>query len=381
MAEPLHLYIYNEIESGLINRIQNEINAKPEASELIVHISSPGGEVYTGWTVGNIIATSGKKSTAIIESICGSIATFIALKCDTVKMANPGQFMIHYARVGVKGNKNEIAESYKMLDQIDQALIDIYQKKTGLPRDAINQMMNEERTMTTSEAIKMGFVDEPLEALRPVASFSPTTQGKPQINKSMSKEKEQTILSKIEKLLGIKNMDEEKEDKPENLNVQLQDGTVLYVETEDGEVEGKRVFVANEEGNPTETPAPDGNHRLNDGRTITVENGIVTAVTEDESEAEGMDEEKKEMLAKIENLEAALAEAKQDKEQYQNEVAEMKAAMDQVRTEITNLKKVTVGGSFKADKANVKPVNKMNNDPAPKTGLDGFAEYLKSQRK
>ena len=105
------------------------------------------------------------------------------------------------------------------------------------------------------------------------------------------------------------------------MDIELEDGENIFVESEDGELEGKT------------TNAPAGTHRLKDGRTITVvegENGnVVESVSEDATKTEAMeeDEEKKmlakeneELKAKVEELEAKALAQKTENEEKLKEV-------------------------------------------------------------
>jgi ATP-dependent protease ClpP protease subunit len=93
----LHIFIYNEIgEYGTTaDEVQKQIVNNTDCDNIIVHISSPGGEVFEGWTIGNILKNSNKPVTVLIEGLCASIATYIALQGNTIKMAETARFMVH----------------------------------------------------------------------------------------------------------------------------------------------------------------------------------------------------------------------------------------------------------------------------------------------
>lgn len=348
----LHLYIYDEVTEGLEKTIQNELKQMPDAENIYVHISSPGGGVYTGWTVGNILANQKKKTIALIEGFCASIATYIALSCDEVQMADTAQFMIHNASLGfAEGNKNDLNQYAKQLDKIDQDLISKYVKKTGLSRDQISKMMDEETFLNSEETIKMGFADGLMKPLKAVAKFDFNMDNKEEVTGLFK-----NIQNTLKKILN--NTEPKAETEPSNMTLELEDGKMIFVRSEDGEMEGKPVVMADEEGNPTEEPAPDGTHRLRDGRSITVEGGVVVSVQEEDEEDEEMAAKLKEYEDKIKDLEtqlAAKAEAEAKSEEAQNE---MKEQFKNLASQVEQLQKVTVGTPFKADKPVTQPQNK-----------------------
>jgi ATP-dependent Clp protease, protease subunit len=374
----LHLYLYGEIGyTGITPEdVQSQINATEKPDKIYVHINSPGGSVYDGWTIGNILDRH-ENTEALIEGYCGSIATYIALKCKKVSMSETGRFMIHYSSAGIEGNKMALSKAVETLDRIDNDLIRTYEKKTGLSREFIDKMMKEEKEMTTAEAMSMRFVDGLMQPLKAVARFDIKTINKMAETKETAEKEIDNVLDKI--LAKAKTIYKDVFN-PKNMAITLADGKKLFVESEDGELEGKRAFLANEDGTPTSTPAPVGNHNLVDGRVITVgDGGIITAVAE---QADAMaDPEKEEMKSTIAALKAQLDGMAQEKNALQTTVAKAEAQMGEVIAEINNLKKMTVGGSFKASKGYIKPEDKTTVKETTSTGLAGWAQQFDPRKK
>jgi len=372
----LHLYLYGEIGNGGITPedVQSQIRAAGSPENIYVHINSPGGGVYDGWTIGNILDRH-ENTEALIEGYCGSIATYIALKCKKVSMSETGRFMIHLSSAGIEGNKMDLSKAVETLDRIDNDLIRTYEKKTGLSREFIDKMMKEEKEMTTAEAMSMRFVDGLMQPLKAVARFDINT-----INKmAETVDKTNDLNSVLDKILAKAKTIYKDVFNPKNIAITLADGKKLFVESEDGELEGKRAFLANEDGTPTETPAPAGDHNLVDGRMITVGEGGVIMTVEEQSQAM-TDPEKEEMKSTIAALKAQLDGMAQEKTALQKTVATAEAQMGEVIAEINNLKKMTVGGSFKASKGYVKPEDKSATKETVSTGLAGWAQQFNPRK-
>jgi len=302
----LHLEIEGEIGTDVTPKyIRQELASMPNADNIILHINSPGGGVYDGDTIAGYLADTKINKIALIEGYCGSIATRIANACDVRKIIPTGSYMIHYASIRAQGNKEDLQKSIDDLNDIDKKLIADYQRVTGMSFEDIDSYMQEERSFNAEDALKFGFVDEVLEQKKAVAKF----------DLKMENEQEVTgILAKIQE--GINNLLKTKEPKnqePENISLELEDGNMIWVRSEDGELEGKEVFMADEEGNPTDTPAPNGTHRLRDGRSITVEDGRVMSVQEAEDrnrEIEDLKAENDSLKDQLKAKEEAEAEAK-----------------------------------------------------------------------
>ena len=118
-----------------------------------------------------------------------------------------------------------------------------------------------------------------------------------------------------------------------NMTVTTTEGVELYISGE-GELVGSAAFIA-EEGLPTETPAPAGPHTLSDGTQITVgEGGIITEAVEPqnsdeiiakyEEEKQALEQEKKELEAKVVALTAEAEENKKNFAEIQKAFATLK---------------------------------------------------------
>lgn len=310
-----HIYIDGIISSEYHQKIRKDIENLGDYKELIVHIQSPGGAVYSGYNIYHILKAQGKPITAIIEGECQSIATIIALAADKVIARNPSIFMIHNPWVQLAGDASDLEKGANELRKIGEDIIDIYVQKTKLSRDKIVTMMENETSMSAKEALEHGFIDEIREPLRAVA-LGKTKQIKME-----------NIFDNFGKKLAKLMRDAFK---PQNLELKLTDGTAIFVETEDGDLVGKMVYIG-------ESVAPAGEHTLEDGRVIVVsEEGMITEVKEPSSAEDKMKEE-------IAALKAELSAIKAEKEAEVAKNQKAFNAMQELQKEFQALKQKTVG--------------------------------------
>lgn len=109
----------------------------------------------------------------------------------------------------------------------------------------------------------------------------------------------------------------------------------VFVYSEDGALQGKRVVLADAQGNPTENPAPDGSHTVvgEDGKKINikVEAGIITEAAEKTGEgatnAGGLEDEKKQMSDLINTVNTVLNALSKENSELKNEVEMLKTQM------------------------------------------------------
>lgn len=374
--EELHLFIYGEIGGGFFEEggpsseeIQKQLTAHPEAEDVIVHISSPGGGVFDGWTIGNIIKNSGRNTTAKIEGLCASIATFIALSCDRVEMAETARFMIHNPVIGLDGEEEDLEAAAEQLAKIKDDLLKVYKKKTGLSIHQLSSMMDKETWFNAIEARAKNFVDDIIKPVKAVAKFDIKNKKMLKVEKPVEAKVDLSVLDKI-----IAKAKEVLNPTVKNVTVQLADGGAIFVESEDEELEGKAAFMVDEEGNPTETPVEDGTFTLDDGRSLTVEDGVVTSVQE-----EVAPEEVDVLKDQVKALEAQIKDSEEKEKKTEKEKEATDKTVSELILDVENLKKMTVGETGKLKKPIHEPVNKFNkNEPEAQHSLDAWAKSLKN---
>lgn len=170
-----HIYIYGSIGQGGVTaeRVKNEL-ASATSKDVVVHLSSQGGEVYEGYTIYNILKNSGKNIHVVIEGFCASIATLIALVGkDSPTIYETASFMIHNPFTGVEGDANQLRKTAEHLDAIKAELIKVYGEKTGLSTQELWDMMDKETFFTAKEAESAGFVKLSTDSFKAVAYFDP----------------------------------------------------------------------------------------------------------------------------------------------------------------------------------------------------------------
>lgn len=139
---------------SVLNRLKGQAK-KPLKSR----INSGGGDVSEGMAIYNLVKEHEGKTVAQIDGIAASMASVIALAFDEVQMASNAMFMIHNPWGFSIGEANDHRKTADLLDKMRLQIADIYVAKTGLERDRVLSMMDEETWLTADEAKALGFVD------------------------------------------------------------------------------------------------------------------------------------------------------------------------------------------------------------------------------
>ena len=325
-----HIFIYGGI--GLDKRereissedVRQQIEENKAANELVVHLMSPGGDVFEGEAIYNALKNSGKQITTHIEGTCASIATLIAAAGSKVIMNKTARFMIHNPKISgmtTAADSRDLRHVADQLDQIKTLLINVYLNKTGLGKEKLWELYDNETWLTAEQAEQMGFIDESVDAIKAVAKVDLK-------HLKMATKTDKSFWTQFKNLLH----------QFKNETATLQDGTVIQVMSEDGEWTGKQVMT--EDGSPLAA----GEHPLQDGRVLVVDaSGIITEVKE---AAAPSDQQDNDMQNKIKELEAQLAEAKAAKDTaeasvkaLQTESATAKAKAIKFENRVTEIEK------------------------------------------
>lgn len=165
-ADKAEIWIYEEIGEDFwtgggvtAKNFQKEL-AEIKASKIDLHINSPGGVVFDGITIYNLLKQHPAAITTYIDGLAASIASVIALAGDKVVMAANALYMMHSPSGISMGTASDMRDFADVLDKIGGTMVDTYAKKSKKPEAEIRRMLEDETWMTADEAKEAGFVDE-----------------------------------------------------------------------------------------------------------------------------------------------------------------------------------------------------------------------------
>jgi ATP-dependent Clp protease protease subunit len=145
-------------------------NLPKTVNQIDVRINSPGGDVFDGVTIYNRLKQHSANITVYIDGLAASIASIIALAGNEVIMGEGALYMIHLPWTFAMGDRNDFENTINRLLDVEEQLLSIYSKKTGLDRIELKKMLEDETWLDADQAIEMGFVDEKVEETEPIAA-------------------------------------------------------------------------------------------------------------------------------------------------------------------------------------------------------------------
>ncbi|PUV32626.1 head maturation protease, ClpP-related [Cronobacter sakazakii] len=133
-------------------------------ADVTVNINSPGGDMFEGLAIYNLLREYDGKVTVKVLGLAASAASIIAMAGDDVQIGRGAFLMIHNCWVYAMGNRHDLAQIAADMAPFDKAMSDIYQARSGLDAETVDRMMDGETYIGGSEAVEKGFADSLLSA-------------------------------------------------------------------------------------------------------------------------------------------------------------------------------------------------------------------------
>lgn len=151
-------------EGVTAKRIGAALRSIGEEKDVVVNINSPGGDLFEGMTIYNLLREHKGKVTVKVLGLAASAASIIAMAGDEVQIARAGFLMVHNTWVAAIGNRHDMREIADRLEPFDMAMADIYTARTGLDPKAVTKKMDAETWINGTAAVDEGWADALLPA-------------------------------------------------------------------------------------------------------------------------------------------------------------------------------------------------------------------------
>lgn len=395
MPKQLHIYAYGDVENiqvteasefGVVSLkgIAQQINSNPDAEEIIVHIHSRGGDVQEGFAIHDVLVNSGKKVITIVEGLCASIATVIALAGSVRKMTKNSEYFIHNPWTIGMGDAKQLQKTTDQVKAAEDKLAKFYNEKTGVEESRLREMMADETSMTTAQAIELKFVTEEIEEIATAgkrvkiyAKLPITNNEKPEDMKNKNK-KAQDILAKVKSLISGSDI--------KNLDLEVEDGSTLHVETEAEEAAiGDVVSV---DGKPT----PDKEYKVKGGVVIKTDaESKISDIKKPDAETEEGGEEEAAATAtptakEVSDLKAAVKKLteentalKADKKDLEDAAAETETVLDVIAKKVALLEKAAKGNKSTHTPADEETTFNKTSNKGKESGVSDAVQRLRDR--
>lgn len=142
--------------------------------DVTVNINSPGGDVFAGIAIYNLLRSHPKNVTVRVIGLAASAASVIAMAGDKIEIGRAAFLMIHNVWLLAMGNRNDLRAVADTIEPVDRALSELYAARSGNDATDIAVMMDKETWIGGDAAVEQGFAD----ALLPADEAQQSTDSK-----------------------------------------------------------------------------------------------------------------------------------------------------------------------------------------------------------
>lgn len=128
--------------------------------DIEVQISSPGGYVYPGLEIYNLLKNHNGQITTRLMGLAASMASYIAMVGNHVIAEDNAVFMIHNASGFAMGDHNTMRKAADVMEGLSNMLAKKYMDRTGKSLEEVKVLMDNETFLFGDEIEGAGFADE-----------------------------------------------------------------------------------------------------------------------------------------------------------------------------------------------------------------------------
>lgn len=283
-------------------------------NQIEVRLFCDGGVCSEGWAIYDKLRATGKEITCIVEGKAASMATIILMAApkERRKAYKNAKILVHNPwaprwALGDTLTAEDLEKAAQSLQQEQDRMLDLYVERCGCEREEMQALMDEDKFIDVERAKELGIIGE---IIAPASAKARGAYVNAKIKSRMAKGKDEkvevkkSLLDKVLAKIGVRNIDEV----TVGLDLSTADGKTLTIEREEGEPQ------------VGDKASPDGTFVMPDGKTIVVENGVITDILAGEG-AEGADggdggdggsdDKVAELTKKVEELEQEVEELKE----------------------------------------------------------------------
>ena len=167
LFESRTIFISGEVNSELAVKVNRQLLALEKVNPnapIILWIDSPGGEVYSGFSIYDTAQFISPRVITIVSGLAASMGSVIALaaeKADRLAFPN-SKLLIHQPLIGgaIRGQASDLEIHAKDIIELKKKMHRLYADRTGFPVDRFVDLMERDRWVDPKEAIELGLISK-----------------------------------------------------------------------------------------------------------------------------------------------------------------------------------------------------------------------------
>jgi len=170
-----HIYFYADVDSDRCLALMRSIRETDAAlrteyvsrgldgqpmTPIWLHIHSYGGDLFAGFSVADQLKMIQSPVYTVVEGICASAATLIALSSKR-RYILPNSFMlIHQLSSMMWGTHEQFKDELNLQNKAMDRLVEFYAEHTNTTEEQLRDMLRRDFWMDAQTCVDNGFVDE-----------------------------------------------------------------------------------------------------------------------------------------------------------------------------------------------------------------------------
>lgn len=148
-----------EVDAKL--RSENVARGVDETSQMPIwlHIHSYGGDLFTGFSVADQIQMLHSPVYAVVEGICASAATLIAMACKRRTMLKSSFMLVHQLSGIMWGTHEQFKDQLNLQSKVMDRLVQFYVDHSKVSEDEVRSMLTRDTWLDAETCVNHGFVD------------------------------------------------------------------------------------------------------------------------------------------------------------------------------------------------------------------------------
>lgn len=147
-------------------------------SKVRVRLNSPGGDVFEGIAIYNLLRAQGKPVECCVDGLAASAASVVAMAGDIRRINVGGMLMVHNPWSSCEGYASDMRKEADVLDSIAASIATLYSRASGKSVEAVRELMDAETWMAGPAAIAAGFATAVGEKLSPKEASAVAAQAR-----------------------------------------------------------------------------------------------------------------------------------------------------------------------------------------------------------
>ena len=161
------LILSGAVDSQLALRVNRQLLAMEQADSetpIVIMINSPGGEVYSGFSIYDTIQFIRPRVITLISGMAASMGSIVALAAEKDdRLAFPhAKLLIHQPLISgtLRGQASDIEIHARDIVDLKKRTHALYAERTGTAIEVFEELMQRDRWVDPIEAIKLGLISK-----------------------------------------------------------------------------------------------------------------------------------------------------------------------------------------------------------------------------